>query len=131
MSPTELHQSYGACGKNFIYSMVVVFIILSKTRYGREKQFLVPLYTIYIVPVDHGQSRRYVLEPFHFGKLCLVLSQDPVLFSGTLRMNLDPFQHYSDERVWSSLEQAHLKSFVTGLANGLEQEVNEGGENFR
>ncbi|KAK7067583.1 Canalicular multispecific organic anion transporter 1, partial [Halocaridina rubra] len=59
-----------------------------------------------------------------------IIPQDPVLFSGTLRMNLDPFEQYSDDRVWSALELSHLKEFVSGLASGLQYEVSEGGDNL-
>lgn len=38
-----------------------------------------------------------------------IIPQDPVLFSGSLRMNLDPFSNHSDQQVWAALEQAHLK----------------------
>lgn len=57
--------------------------------------------------------------------------QDPVLFSGSLRMNLDPFDAYSDEEVWNALELAHLKHFVSGLPEKLNYECSEGGENLR
>lgn len=57
--------------------------------------------------------------------------QDPVLFSGSLRMNLDPFDSYSDEDVWKALEFSHLKNFVSSLPNKLQHECNEGGQNFR
>ncbi|XP_034253299.1 multidrug resistance-associated protein 1-like isoform X3 [Thrips palmi] len=59
-----------------------------------------------------------------------IIPQDPVLFSGSLRLNLDPFGSFKDEEVWRALEHAHLKTFVKGLAAGLEHEVNEGGENL-
>ncbi|KAK8748981.1 hypothetical protein OTU49_015623 [Cherax quadricarinatus] len=59
-----------------------------------------------------------------------IIPQDPVLFSGTLQMNLDPFHKYDDAKVWSALEQSHLKEFVSGLPNGLQHQVSEGGENL-
>lgn len=60
-----------------------------------------------------------------------LLAQDPVLFSGTLRMNLDPFDKFTDEDIWRVLELSHLKNYVSGLQEGLQHEVAEGGENLR
>uniref|UniRef100_A0A8C2XL45 Canalicular multispecific organic anion transporter 1 n=1 Tax=Cyclopterus lumpus TaxID=8103 RepID=A0A8C2XL45_CYCLU len=59
-----------------------------------------------------------------------IIPQDPVLFSGTLRMNLDPFDKFSDEDIWRVLELSHLKDYVAGLQEGLQHEVAEGGENL-
>ncbi|XP_061083753.1 ATP-binding cassette sub-family C member 2-like isoform X1 [Conger conger] len=59
-----------------------------------------------------------------------IIPQDPVLFSGTLRMNLDPFEKFNNEDVWRVLELAHLKAFVGGLKDGLNHEVTEGGGNL-
>lgn len=53
-----------------------------------------------------------------------------MLFSGSLRINLDPFNTCSDEELWRALEHAHLKSFVKGLTAGLNHEITEGGENL-
>lgn len=61
-----------------------------------------------------------------------IIPQDPVLFSGSLRMNLDPFDKHTDDQIWTALEHAHLKAFVANLPGdtGLNFEVNEGGENL-
>ncbi|XP_040919381.1 multidrug resistance-associated protein 1 [Toxotes jaculatrix] len=59
-----------------------------------------------------------------------IIPQDPVLFSGSLRMNLDPFDSYSDEEIWRALEFSHLKNFVSGLPDKLNHECSEGGENL-
>ena len=44
---------------------------------------------------------------------------------------MDPACKYSDEEVWTSLEQAHLKSYVADLKEGLDYECGEDGENLR
>ncbi|XP_044158857.1 multidrug resistance-associated protein 1-like [Bufo gargarizans] len=59
-----------------------------------------------------------------------IIPQDPVLFFGSLRMNLDPFDNYSDEEIWTALELAHLKSFASSLPDGLNHMCSEGGENL-
>ncbi len=57
--------------------------------------------------------------------------KDAFLFSGTLKMNLDPFGKFTDEKLWEALEKAHLKSFVEGLDKKLLFECSEGGDNLR
>ncbi|XP_075422196.1 multidrug resistance-associated protein 1-like isoform X3 [Ascaphus truei] len=59
-----------------------------------------------------------------------IIPQDPVLFSGSLRMNLDPFDNYSEEDIWTALELAHLKSFASSLPDRLDHICSEGGENL-
>ncbi|GBO99351.1 Multidrug resistance-associated protein 1 [Eumeta japonica] len=59
-----------------------------------------------------------------------IIPQDPVLFSGSLRINLDPFEVKSDEEIWKALELAHLKTFVKSLASSLNHEIAEGGGNL-
>jgi ABC-type multidrug transport system fused ATPase/permease subunit len=57
-----------------------------------------------------------------------IIPQDPVLFAGTLRANLDPFGERTDAELWSCLADAHLKD--TFADAGLEFECSEGGENL-
>ncbi|XP_060527505.1 multidrug resistance-associated protein 1-like [Cylas formicarius] len=59
-----------------------------------------------------------------------IIPQDAILFSGSLRMNLDPFDNHTDDEVWKALELAHLKPFVKGLAAGLAHKITEGGDNL-
>eukprot|EP00644_Phytophthora_capsici_P001455 jgi/Phyca11/14970/fgenesh1_pg.PHYCAscaffold_10_\ len=55
-----------------------------------------------------------------------IIPQDPVLFSGTVRSNVDPFDQYTDEQIWMSLRRAHLAHVVTAL----DSPVDEKGSNF-
>ncbi|XP_075174074.1 LOW QUALITY PROTEIN: multidrug resistance-associated protein 1-like [Anomaloglossus baeobatrachus] len=81
--------------------------------------------TIYIDGIDISKLGLHDLR-----SKITIIPQDPVLFFGSLRMNLDPFDNYSDEDIWIALELAHLKSFVSALADGLNHMCSEGGENL-
>ncbi|KAL4709193.1 hypothetical protein ACJJTC_008121 [Scirpophaga incertulas] len=55
-----------------------------------------------------------------------IIPQEPVLFSATVRYNLDPFDDYSDDDLWQALEQVELKDSIPAL----DYKVTEGGNNF-
>ena len=59
-----------------------------------------------------------------------VIAQDPVLFGGSLRRNLDPFSVQTDLDLWTALEDVQLKAMVEKLPGQLEYKVNETGSNF-
>ncbi|NXX50089.1 MRP6 protein, partial [Tricholaema leucomelas] len=59
-----------------------------------------------------------------------VIPQDPVLFSGSLRMNLDPLNQYTDADIWTALEQTQLKPFVADLPDQLEYKCTDQGGNL-
>ena len=59
-----------------------------------------------------------------------VITQDPVLFSGSLRRNLDPFSLYKDHDLWSVLEEVQLDTLVQKLPEQLGYKLRESGSNF-
>uniref|UniRef100_A0A8D0AWN2 Multidrug resistance-associated protein 4-like n=1 Tax=Sander lucioperca TaxID=283035 RepID=A0A8D0AWN2_SANLU len=59
-----------------------------------------------------------------------IIPQDPVLFTGSMRKNLDPFNHHTDEDLWKALEEVQLKSVVEELPGKLETVLAESGSNF-
>jgi ABC-type multidrug transport system fused ATPase/permease subunit len=59
-----------------------------------------------------------------------IIPQDPVLLSGTLRFQLDPCLQYSDVEVCEALSMVGMLDFVRGMRLGLDELVQEGGENL-
>ncbi|XP_036051965.1 multidrug resistance-associated protein 1 isoform X3 [Onychomys torridus] len=94
--------------------------------------------TLGLFRINESAEGEIIIDGVNIAKIGLhhlrfkitIIPQDPVLFSGSLRMNLDPFSQYSDEEVWMALELAHLKGFVSALPDKLNHECAEGGENL-
>uniref|UniRef100_A0A7S2SAV0 ATP-dependent transporter ycf16 n=1 Tax=Eucampia antarctica TaxID=49252 RepID=A0A7S2SAV0_9STRA len=59
-----------------------------------------------------------------------IIPQDPVMFSNTVRYNLDPFGFATENELWSVLEKVQLGELIAALPCGLDEQVAEGGENF-
>lgn len=59
-----------------------------------------------------------------------IIPQDPTLFSGTIRKNLDPFGIYPDDKLWEALKSANLDTTVNSMSNKLDSIVTEGGGNL-
>lgn len=88
-----------------------------------------------IVELERGRILVDDCDTSKFGiwdlrKVLGIIPQAPVLFSGTIRFNLDPFSEHNDADLWEALERAHLKDVIRRNALGLDAEVSEAGENF-
>ncbi|KAK4880306.1 hypothetical protein RN001_008452 [Aquatica leii] len=59
-----------------------------------------------------------------------IIPQEPVLFSGTMRTNLDPFDEYEDDALWKALEDVELKNAFGDMELGLQSKILEGGTNY-
>ena len=63
-----------------------------------------------------------------------IIPQDPVLFAGTIRTNLDPFNEFKgdsgDNKLWEALKHAHLYDAVKASGDDLDMEIQQGGENL-
>ena len=79
--------------------------------------------------VANPKTDFLLTSPIFFRSRFAVIPQDPFLFSGTVRQNLDPTGLYSDSELWSVLDKCHLKVRVERLG-GLQGDVAERGRHF-
>ncbi|KAF9111885.1 hypothetical protein BGX27_004328 [Mortierella sp. AM989] len=59
-----------------------------------------------------------------------IIPQDPVLFQGTFRYNLDPLSRHTEQELWQVLETSDLKPYVQAQEGGLDAQVSAQGENL-
>ncbi|KAI6703373.1 hypothetical protein NL676_012509 [Syzygium grande] len=70
--------------------------------------------------IDGRDTSKIGLEDLR--KVLSIIPQSPVLFSGTVRFNLDPFNEHNDADLWEALERAHLKDVIRRNSYGLDAE---------
>ena len=103
-------------------------------RTGSGKSTLMNL-LFRIIELDSGSIR---IDGVDIAKLGLkqlrsaisMLPQDPTLFTGTIRENIDPFEQYTDSQLWDALEKAQMKEALSKLPEKLSTPVGEGGDSF-
>ncbi|XP_044525283.1 ATP-binding cassette sub-family C member 4 [Gracilinanus agilis] len=69
-------------------------------------------------------------QDLHSGLYIFGNMLEPVLFTGTMRKNLDPFDEYTDEELWNALKEVQLKEAIEDLPGKMDTELAEAGSNF-
>lgn len=112
-------------GISFVCNSQEKIGIVGRTGAGKSSM------TLSLFRLIEAASGKIVIDDVNIAEIGLhslrtrltIIPQDPVLFSGSLRMNIDPFTSYTDDEIWIALEHAHLKAFVKNLAEGLAFKV--------
>ncbi|CBI36841.3 unnamed protein product, partial [Vitis vinifera] len=103
-------------------------------RTGSGKSTLVQVFFRLVEP----SGGKIIIDGIDIGMLGLhdlrsrfgIIPQEPVLFEGTVRSNVDPVGQYSDEEIWQSLEHCQLKEVVAGKPDKLDSLVVDNGDNW-
>ncbi|XP_069464906.1 LOW QUALITY PROTEIN: ATP-binding cassette sub-family C member 10 [Ambystoma mexicanum] len=105
--------------------------IVGRTGSGKSTIFLALFRMMELdrgqILIDNINTRLVGLEALR-SKLAII-PQDPFLFSGSVRENLDPWGSHADDVLYQVLEQCHLKEVVTRMG-GLDAEVGERGKSL-
>uniref|UniRef100_A0A8C0J445 ATP-binding cassette sub-family C member 10 n=1 Tax=Chelonoidis abingdonii TaxID=106734 RepID=A0A8C0J445_CHEAB len=105
--------------------------IVGRTGSGKSTIFLALFRMVELregrILLDNVDSRSVGLESLR-SKLAII-PQDPFLFSGTIRENLDPLGRHTDSDLYQVLEQCHLQAVITQMG-GLDYELGERGKSL-
>ena len=108
--------------------------ICGRTGSGKSSM-MISLFRISELEKDGGQIIIDGVDTAEIGTAALrlnlsIIPQDPVMFSNTIRYNLDPFEKASEEELWTVLEKVRMVEAIASLPNGINHLVAEGGSNF-
>lgn len=103
-------------------------------RTGGGKSTLIQVFFRLVEPA----AGRIVIDGIDISRLGLhdlrsrfgIIPQEPVLFEGTVRSNIDPIGQYSDDEIWKSLERCQLKDVVSSKPEKLDSLVVDSGDNW-
>jgi ABC-type multidrug transport system fused ATPase/permease subunit len=133
----KVYLRYGECGEPFVLKNLNLTIqprekvgIVGRTGAGKSS-LIAALFRLAnvegTIKIDGLDTETIGLHELR--KHISIIPQDPVLFSGTLRRNIDPFDMYPDYMLWRVLDDVELKDSINDTL-GLDTHVSEGGSNF-
>jgi ABC-type multidrug transport system fused ATPase/permease subunit len=108
--------------------------VCGRTGSGKSS-LMVLLFRISEIEKDGGSVVIDGVDAAEVGTSCLrqnlsIIPQDPVIFSNSVRYNLDPFKRATEEELWEVLKKVQMAEVIAMLPKGLDEQVAEGGENF-
>jgi ABC-type multidrug transport system fused ATPase/permease subunit len=108
--------------------------VCGRTGSGKSS-LMVLLFRISEIEQDGGSVVIDGVNAAEVGTSCLrqnlsIIPQDPVIFSNSVRYNLDPFKRATEEELWEVLKKVQMAEVIANLPKGLDDQVAEGGENF-
>uniref|UniRef100_A0A8R1TR26 Uncharacterized protein n=1 Tax=Onchocerca volvulus TaxID=6282 RepID=A0A8R1TR26_ONCVO len=106
--------------------------IIGRTGSGKTSlcNVLYRLYPLTSGSIEIDDINIAYIGLYQLRRAMAVIPQDPTLFVGTIRFNIDPNNEFSDDQIWMSLEKTYLKDMISSLDQKLESPVTEGGRNI-
>ncbi|XP_077866447.1 ATP-binding cassette sub-family C member 4-like [Saccoglossus kowalevskii] len=117
----KIYKEYFKAGGMLLLMFSLIIAMIAQT--------VIILTDWWLVVWAQAEGERQTLEMMYGRLNSSALNQDPVLFRGSLRKNLDMFSEYTDDELWKSLEQVQLRNAVE-IMGGLDGELSESGSNL-
>ncbi|CAH8829286.1 unnamed protein product [Trichobilharzia szidati] len=125
-------QSWALKNINFVIESGFKVGIVGRTGSGKSTLFSC------ILRLVTGEQGKILIDDVDIKKVKLeelrkhisVVPQDPMMFAGSIRMNLDPRGEHSDARIWNALSSVQLEKTISNMDKGLDTLMDEGGSNF-
>ncbi|KAK2954099.1 Multidrug resistance-associated protein [Blattamonas nauphoetae] len=135
-------EKIGVCGRTGAGKSSLLFALFRLVELDpKHAPRMIDMKTGFMVdpdPNEEPNSGRILIDGVDISKLDIhrvrrsigIIPQDPTLFTGTIRYNMDIAGKVSDDRIWEVLEMIEMRDIVAGLPLGLDSQVAEGGSNF-
>lgn len=124
-------STYVLNGINFVIKPKEKVGVVGRTGAGKTSLISALFRLAYVegeIIIDGIPTNEIALHDFR-SKISII-PQEPVLFGGSLRRNLDPFDEYSDNVLWEALGEVEIRETISEMAAGLNSKVSEEGSNF-